>query len=232
MKKNKKTRNGRNIHFVDSRRNKVNIPLNIPSVSRQVERKAKTIEILGLNEDRLSELSRKNLISLNVKEMKAVQAFFASQKRNPTDLEIEMIAQTWSEHCCHKTFKSHIDYFESCAGETKKEKIPSLFSLIRQSTGRISKKWCLSVFKDNAGIIDFDENNALAFKVETHNHPSALEPYGGAGTGVGGVIRDVLGAGLGAKPILNTDVFCFGSLDTSSENSPAGVLHPKCNACS
>ena len=94
-------------------------------------------------------------------------------------------------------------------------------------TRKLRKKWCISVFKDNAGIIEFNDKYGVAFKVETHNHPSALEPYGGAGTGIGGVIRDILGVGLGAKPILNTDVFCFGRLDTPYEKLPEGVLHPK-----
>jgi phosphoribosylformylglycinamidine synthase len=91
----------------------------------------------------------------------------------------------------------------------------------------LDKPWCLSVFKDNAGVIDFDGKQALCFKVETHNHPSAIEPYGGASTGVGGVVRDVLGTGLSAKPIFNTDVFCFGNPDMAYEDVPDGVLHPR-----
>ncbi|MBI4335083.1 MAG: phosphoribosylformylglycinamidine synthase subunit PurL, partial [Candidatus Omnitrophica bacterium] len=91
----------------------------------------------------------------------------------------------------------------------------------------LKKPWCVSVFKDNSGVIRFDSKYNVCFKVETHNHPSALEPYGGAGTGIGGVIRDPLGTGRGAKPILNTDVFCFGPPDYPHEKLPKGVLHPK-----
>jgi len=94
-------------------------------------------------------------------------------------------------------------------------------------TKELDKPWCVSVFKDNAGIIKFDNEDNLCFKVETHNHPSALEPYGGSGTGIGGVIRDILGVGLGAKPIMNTDVFCFGFPDTPYKDVPKGILHPK-----
>jgi len=94
-------------------------------------------------------------------------------------------------------------------------------------TKELEKPWCVSVFHDNSGIIRFDEKYNVCFKVETHNHPSALEPYGGAGTGIGGVIRDPLGTGLGAKPIINTDVFCFGPPDYPYEKLPRGALHPK-----
>ena len=102
---------------------------------------------------------------------------------------------------------------------------PATFSV---QLRRSRKPWCVSVFSDNAGIIEFDETFNLVFKVETHNHPSAIEPYGGcAGTGIGGVIRDSLGTGLGAKPILNTDIFCFGMPDTPYAQLPKGTLHPK-----
>ncbi|MDZ7261195.1 MAG: phosphoribosylformylglycinamidine synthase subunit PurL, partial [candidate division KSB1 bacterium] len=102
-----------------------------------------------------------------------------------------------------------------------------LKTTIMRVTEELNKPWCVSVFKDNSGIITFDENYHVCFKVETHNHPSALEPYGGANTGIGGVIRDPLGTGLGAKPILNTDVFCFGPPDFPYEKLPPGTLHPK-----
>ena len=125
----------------------------------------------------------------------------------------------------HKTFKSIIRYSEN--GKAP-EQIDGLFpTYIQRATEEIDKPWCVSVFSDNAGIIEFDETFNLVFKVETHNHPSAIEPYGGAGTGIGGVIRDSLGTGLGAKPILNTDVFCFGMPDTPYAQLPKGTLHPK-----
>jgi phosphoribosylformylglycinamidine synthase II len=183
------------------------------------------ILILGLGDKELVDISAKGILSLSLDEMKKVQAYFQAKGRNPTDAEIECIAQTWSEHCKHKTFTS--DIILERPGRT--ETIANLFkSTIVAATNEVAKnkKWLISVFKDNAGIIDFDGKNYVAFKVETHNHPSALDPYGGSSTGIGGVIRDVLGAGLGAKPIFNTDVFCFG-MPGYAGKLPAHVLHPK-----
>lgn len=180
----------------------------------------KTLKILKAGEEQLLETSRKGLLSLNLAEMKAVQAYFKKKKREPTDVELETIAQTWSEHCKHKAFRGVINY--------NGKKIDNLLKqTVFKATKELNKEWCVSVFTDNAGIIKFDENNCVAFKVETHNHPSAIEPYGGAGTGIGGVIRDILGVGLGAKPIMNTDVFCFGPLDYPEEKLLEGTLHPR-----
>lgn len=160
--------------------------------------------------------------------MKTVQNYFKKLKRNPTDAEIETIAQTWSEHCKHKTLCGIVDYVQVSGGKKTARKYNNLLKeTIFKSATELKKKWCLSIFKDNAGIIDFDDKNALAFKVETHNHPCALEPYGGSATGIGGVIRDILGAGLGAKPIANTDIFCFGKPDTPSKTVPPNIHHPK-----
>jgi phosphoribosylformylglycinamidine synthase len=153
-------------------------------------------------------------------EFGAIVGYFRRQGRNPTDVELETLAQTWSEHCVHKTFKARI----TLGGETVDN---LLKSTVMRATRELNKPWCLSVFVDNAGVIDFDGRWALCFKVETHNHPSAVEPYGGAATGIGGVIRDPLGTGGGAKPILNTDVFCFGPPDLPLEKLPQGVLHPR-----
>jgi phosphoribosylformylglycinamidine synthase len=153
-------------------------------------------------------------------EFQAIADYFHQQGRNPTDVELETLAQTWSEHCVHKTFKGKL----TLGGKTVDN---LLKSTVMKATKELSKPWCLSVFVDNAGVIDFDGRWALCFKVETHNHPSAVEPYGGAATGIGGVIRDPLGTGLGAKPILNTDVFCFGPPDLPYEKLPQGVLHPR-----
>ncbi len=188
------------------------------------------VDVLGSDDEALLRLSRSSLLALNLEEMRAIKAHFKKLGRNPTDAEIEAIAQTWSEHCKHKTFNAEIEYVEGDGGDGdggKKELIRNLFKeTIVAATGRIKKDWLVSVFKDNAGIIRFDENSSVAFKVETHNHPSALDPYGGAGTGIGGVIRDVLGAGLGAKPIFSTDVFCFASPYYGGQ-VPGRILHPK-----
>ncbi|MFA5393511.1 MAG: phosphoribosylformylglycinamidine synthase subunit PurL [Candidatus Ratteibacteria bacterium] len=182
------------------------------------------IAIIGKKTAELVEISRKYLLALSREEMDVVQAHFSRLGRNPTDIELEMIAQTWSEHCIHKVFRGVIEYEE----DGRKEVIDNLLkSTLFRETKELNKPYCLSVFKDNAGVVEFDREYGVAFKVETHNHPSALEPYGGAETGIGGVIRDILGAGLGAKPILNTDVFCFGPLDYPYDKLPPSVLHPR-----
>ncbi|HEY83173.1 MAG TPA: phosphoribosylformylglycinamidine synthase subunit PurL [Dehalococcoidia bacterium] len=165
-----------------------------------------------------AELARQ--FGFSQEEFQAIRDYFRRQGRNPTDVELETLAQTWSEHCVHKTFKGRL----TLDGKTMDN---LLKSTVMRATKELNKPWCLSVFVDNAGVIDFDGRWALCFKVETHNHPSAVEPYGGAATGIGGVIRDPLGTGLGAKPILNTDVFCFGPPDLPYERLPQGVLHPR-----
>jgi phosphoribosylformylglycinamidine synthase len=186
------------------------------------------IEILNLSDKQLIDLSKRKVLSLSLAEMKAVQEYFKKLKRNPTDVEVETIAQTWSEHCKHKTLTGIIEYTQiDNAKKTKKIYNNLLKETIFRATVELNKKWCLSVFKDNAGIIDFDSKNGVAFKVETHNHPCALEPYGGSATGIGGVIRDILGVGLGAKPLANTDVFCLGNPYTKASKVPKGIHHPK-----
>ncbi|MBI5555028.1 MAG: phosphoribosylformylglycinamidine synthase subunit PurL [Elusimicrobia bacterium] len=189
----------------------------------------KTIELLNKTDGELLTISAANLLALNIQEMKTIQDYFRKLQRNPTDVELETLAQTWSEHCKHKTLRGVIEYTERTADSKQRTEI--IDNLLKQTVMRATKElnlpWCLSVFKDNAGVIEFDKDNALAFKVETHNHPSALEPYGGAGTGIGGVIRDILGVGLGAKPVLNTDVFCFGPPDTPFSKLSKHILHPK-----
>ncbi len=178
------------------------------------------INILGASAGQLEKISRGRQLFLNLEEMKAIKQYFKKLKRDPTDCELETLAQTWSEHCRHKTLRGLIEF----EGRTIKN---LLKKTIMRVTEELDKPWCVSVFKDNSGVIRFDEKYNVCFKVETHNHPSALEPYGGAGTGIGGVIRDPLGTGLGAKPIINTDVFCFGPPDYPYRKLPKGVLHPK-----
>ncbi|MDP2913517.1 MAG: phosphoribosylformylglycinamidine synthase subunit PurS, partial [Candidatus Omnitrophota bacterium] len=188
------------------------------------------VGISNAPDGRLKKISRQGQLFLNLGEMKAIKKYFKKLDRNPTDCELETLAQTWSEHCKHKTFRGRITY--SGQGTINGKKITKninnlLKSTIMKVTADLKKPWCVSVFKDNSGIIRFDEKYNVCFKVETHNHPSALEPYGGAGTGIGGVIRDPLGTGLGAKPIINTDVFCFGPPDYPYSKLPKGTLHPK-----
>jgi len=178
-----------------------------------------TVDLLNLDDDGLMEVS-KDRLWLNLSEMRRIKDYFSRLGRNPTDVELETLAQTWSEHCIHKTFKSRIRL-----GQLVVDNL--LRSTVMRVTEELKKPWCLSVFRDNAGVIDFDGRYAVCFKVETHNHPSAVEPYGGAATGIGGVIRDILGTGLGAKPILDTDVFCFAPPDFPDDKLPRGVLHPR-----
>jgi phosphoribosylformylglycinamidine synthase II len=180
--------------------------------------------IRDLDDDGLIALSKKKDLFLNLVEMQTIQSYYRQLEREPTDIELESIAQTWSEHCVHKTFRSSVDmsvdgqqvYFENLLKET-----------VFKATRQLDKDWCISVFADNAGVVEFDEDSAVCFKVETHNHPSALDPYGGSATGIGGVIRDPMGTGLGARPIANTDIFCFGEPDKKLQDIPKGVLHPR-----
>jgi len=186
--------------------------------------KLMTIILSGRSDKELEEISREGQLFLNLAEMRRIKEYFRVLRRSPTDAELETLAQTWSEHCGHKTFRGLIEY----EGEGGKRLINNLLKeTIMKATGELKKPWCVSVFKDNSGVIRFDDKYNVCFKVETHNHPSAIEPYGGANTGLGGVIRDPLGTGLGAKPILNTDVFCFGEPDYLFNRLPKGVLHPK-----
>jgi len=180
--------------------------------------------IRNLDDDGLVALSKEKDLFLNLLEMQTIQKYYKQLDREPTDIELESIAQTWSEHCVHKTLKSSVDmsidneqiHFENLLKDT-----------VFRVTEQLEKKWCISVFVDNAGVVEFDDDSAICFKVETHNHPSALDPYGGAATGIGGVIRDPMGTGLGSKPVANTDIFCFGEPDKKLEDIPKGVLHPK-----
>jgi phosphoribosylformylglycinamidine synthase len=188
-----------------------------------------TVILRDLDDNALMGVSREGQLSLSLAEMRTIRDHFRAAGRDPTDVELESIAQTWSEHCSHKTLKGKIDF----SGEGGPRRYDNLLKeTIFTATQEIRKRlgtddWCVSVFEDNAGVVRFDERYNACFKVETHNRPSAIEPYGGASTGIGGVIRDPLGTGLGAKPVCNTDVFCFAAPDTPPEALPPGVLHPK-----
>ncbi len=194
-------------------------PSSFPHPSKYVFRRVE-VPVAGLSDRDLLDLSRRQVLSLNLAEMRAVRDFFASLGRAPTDVELDTIAQTWSEHCKHKTMNGKVRF--------RGEVIDNLLrSTIMRATAEIDRPDCLSVFKDNAGVLRFDDERAVCMKVETHNHPSAIEPYGGAGTGTGGVIRDIMGTGLGARPVLNTDVFCFGPPGLPASAVPKGTLHPR-----
>lgn len=201
-----------------------------------------SVNIRFLSDAELELLSREGHLFLALNEMQAIQSHYQSLDREPTDIELETLAQTWSEHCVHKTLKSTIHYTGDNTGEVAPDSRPGvtmhddgsytinnlLKSTVAAATFELIEEeidWTLSVFVDNAGIIKFDDEHAVCIKVETHNHPSALAPYGGAATGIGGCIRDIIGTGLAAKPIASTDVFCVA--DPDMENIPAGCLPPK-----
>ncbi len=180
----------------------------------------------GLSDDELAQMSRERVLSLDVNEMRAIQAHFEAEGRAPTDAELETLAQTWSEHCVHKTFRAAIELTHTAAdGTVTVTNHDGLLPALREVTEELDPWWLRSAFVDDAGIIAFDDTYDLAFKVETHNHPSALEPFGGANTGVGGVVRDVIG--VSARPIACTDVLCFGPQDLPDDELPTGVLHPR-----
>ncbi|MGD9690132.1 MAG: AIR synthase-related protein [Phycisphaerales bacterium] len=218
--------------------------------ARSHEHATQSVPILSLQDPELEKLSRETHLFLSLDEMKAIQAEYRRLGRDPREIELETLAQTWSEHCVHKTLKSTINYKAHGAGQqTSHDPInwnnrpghalnPDgsvtihnlLKSTVAAATFELIKDgidWTLSVFKDNSGVIALDDHWGVCIKVETHNHPSAIEPYGGAATGAGGCIRDVIGTGLGARPIANTDVFCVAFPDLPPERVPPGCLHPR-----
>lgn len=178
------------------------------------------VPILGMTDAELIKTSKEGQLSLSIDEMRIIQAHFATVGRNPSDCELETIAQTWSEHCSHKTLKGGVEKRGRSYRNLLKE---TIFA----ATSKLNADWVVSVFADNAGVVSFDDTHDVCFKVETHNHPSAIDPYGGANTGIGGVVRDPMGTGLGAKPIANTDVFCVAPPDFPVDCLPPGVLHPR-----
>ncbi len=178
------------------------------------------VPLRGMDSTALMELSKSGQLYLSLAEMGTIQRHFVELGRDPTDCELETLAQTWSEHCSHKTLRGKIEFEGEIIDNLLKQ-------TIFEATRRLNCDWLVSVFADNAGVIRFDDDVDVCFKVETHNHPSAIDPYGGANTGLGGVIRDPMGTGLGAKPICNTDVFCVAPPDLSPDALPTGVLHPK-----
>jgi len=215
------------------------IAARVPKVTQQSEAIAQEID-LEVSDEALMDLSQRRVLVLDLREMRTIQSYLRdpevleARKRvglgpKITDVELESLAQTWSEHCKHKIFNAVIHYTDE---EGRTRVIHGLFdTYVKGATRKVreelgSADWCLSVFTDNAGVIRFNRDWSLVFKVETHNTPSALEPYGGALTGIVGVNRDPFGTGKGAKLIFNTDVFCFAPPDYAEELPPR-VLHPR-----
>lgn len=187
----------------------------------------RTIPVRPLSEAELTKLSQDMKLSLSTEDMLVVQQIFNEIGREPTDVELEVIAQTWSEHCKHRIFAATVQH----TVDGKTEEIKSMYKTFIQRPSKeiMARKpgFVLSCFVDNAGFIKLDDTLSVCLKAETHNHPSAIEPYAGANTGQGGVIRDILGAGKGAKPIANLDVFCFGAPDTPQEMVEGhNIIHP------
>jgi phosphoribosylformylglycinamidine synthase len=225
-------------------------PSSFPT-GKPYELAVRSVHITKLGDAELEKLSREGHLFLSLEEMRAIQEEYRRVGREPREIELETLAQTWSEHCVHKTLKSTVRYREmstdpmfagqwSLAGDAigrpNHEIAPDGSVLVRnllKSTVAASTHeliadgidWCLSVFVDNSGVVAFDDEHAVCFKCETHNRPSAIEPYGGAATGIGGCIRDIIGTGLGAKPIAATDVFCVAYPDVAEV--PSGCLDPK-----
>ncbi|HEY9078297.1 MAG TPA: phosphoribosylformylglycinamidine synthase subunit PurL [Anaerolineaceae bacterium] len=201
-------------------------------VDAKASTKIEWFPIRDMSDEALIDLSRSRRAALDLAEMQAIQAYFCKVGRDMTDVELECLAQTWSEHCVHKTFKAiiSISNYENLPIQLQAAypggTVDNIMkSFLKSATDTICAPWVRSAFVDNAGIIEYDGFNEISFKVETHNHPSAIEPFGGANTGVGGVIRDVLG--VSAKPIAATDVLCFGPQTVSIDDLPEGVLHPR-----
>lgn len=192
-------------------------------------------DLAALSDAQLEALSAERLLALSLAEMQAIRAYqqreagaraAAGVDPRLTDVELEMIAQTWSEHCKHKIFAACVDYQDE---HGRRSEIDGLFrTYIKATTDRLAaqRPFLRSVFHDNSGVIAFDEETLVCFKAETHNSPSALDPYGGAITGIVGVNRDIMGTGKGARPIFNTNVLCFGYPDTPSERLSPGLLPP------
>ena len=174
----------------------INVPLQVPDE-----------ELIKIGQEGIADESdrRRGPLALDLSAMQAIREYFKKLKRNPTDVELESLAQTWSEHCKHTIFANPIDDIKDGLYKTY---IKGATNLIRKQKG--SEDFCVSVFSDNAGGIIFDKDFLITHKVETHNAPSFLDPFGGAITGIVGVNRDTIGFGLGAKPVANTYGFCFG----------------------
>lgn len=211
----------------------------IPARSRAVtssHRPVTATVALPEDDEALVALSRKMVLALTLEEMRAIRDHYRSRTvrlfraqnglpEDPTDIELEVIAQTWSEHCKHKIFSARFLYTD----DQGSQEIRSLFkTFVRATTVQLtpSRPDLISVFTDNAGVFRFDDENFITIKAETHNSPSALDPYGGAMTGIVGVNRDILGTGKGCRPIFNTDIFCFAPPDWDEELPPR-LMHPK-----
>jgi len=185
---------------------------------RENDPEMELLPLATMSDDELMALSR-NRLWLSLKEMHTIRDYYRDKNRDATDVEIESLAQTWSEHCSHKVFRANVFIDDEL-------QVPFIKRL-KTITEELDRDWTWSVFVDDSGVIEFDDDWGVCFKVETHNKPSGIEPFGGAHTGIGGVIRDIMATGLGGKPIANTNILCFAPPQTPWEKIPEGLLHPK-----
>lgn len=195
-------------------------------------------DVATMTDQELLVLSKERLLALTLDEMQVIRDYYRDprvQESRQTsglsvlasDIELEMLGQTWSEHCKHKIFAAAIEYHDGAEVTMITRGVFKEF--IKATTDELMKLRpdLRSVFHDNSGVMDFDDDYVVCIKAETHNSPSALDPYGGAITGIVGVNRDILGTGIGAWPFFNTNVLCFGHPDTPHEDVPSTLLHPK-----
>ena len=176
------------------------------------------IRFRDLDAAELQQVNQQRSLHLDTAELARLQEHYRDLDREPTDAELEMFAQTWSEHCSHKTFRATLISPDGSRSD-------SLLHQLRQCTEQINAAYVQSAFVGNAGIISFVPGISLALKAETHNHPSAVEPFGGSNTGVGGVVRDILGSRH--IPVALTDILCFGPPDVDGATLPEATLHPQ-----
>jgi len=213
------------------------VPLNeyyeMPFIKPQWERAKKKGEVLrydikNMSDNDLIALSEERRLSLDLEEMQSIRSYFTNENKDASDAELEMISQSWSEHCVHKTFRANVRLDNSVPSEYAKhypDVVEGLLkTYIKRATKELAKPYVISSFIDNAGVIELDDEFEMSFKVETHNHPSSIEPFGGANTGVGGVIRDIMG--VSHKPIATTDVLCFAPPDMDASSLPKNTILP------
>ncbi len=213
------------------------LDLHIPKAGSDSAPAVGTVGLRDADDDTLRSISQDGMLALSLEEMKTIAEHFRGLGRDPTDAELECLAQTWSEHCKHKIFAAPIDYIEEDGSCTRIQ--DGLFKhYIRGATEAIAEArqaqgldapdapFLVSVFHDNAGVVRFTDEDHLVYKVETHNSPSALDPYGGAMTGIVGVNRDSFGTGRGADLLTNVWGYCFARPDYD-QPIPTGLMHPR-----
>ena len=213
------------------------LDLSVPKAGSDAAPQVASVALRDADDAKLEAISKDGMLALSLVEMQTIAAHFRGLGRDPTDAELECLAQTWSEHCKHKIFAAPIDFIEEDGSCTRIEEglfrryirgATEAIAIAREASGVDAEAgpFLVSVFHDNAGVVRFTEADHLVYKVETHNSPSALDPYGGAMTGIVGVNRDSFGTGRGADLLTNVWGYCFARPDYD-ETIPAGLMHPR-----